>query len=258
MDELKTYQQVNLEDESLSFGISKMEEISERLNKEPDEPHRHDFFTVIFTQEAKGKHIIDFNEYNLGANQVYFIAPGQVHQVIEERASVGFGVVFSNQFLVENNIPLSFIGDLNLFNHFGNTPPLKISGKFKTQIFNYLEDIYTIHHSAQRFKEHSIGALLKLVLVLCNNVCSRDVVNESKGSHILREFKALVDLNYKSCHSTSQYASELNISPDHLNRVVKSQTGKKAKEHIQSRIVVGAKRLLFFSKLSNKLTWYPA
>ena len=67
-----------------------------------------------------------------------------------------------------------------------------------------------------------------------------------------QSFKKLIDTHYKSWHSTNQYASELHISPDYLNKIVKSQTGKTAKEHIQSRIIIGAKRLLYFTELSNK------
>lgn len=69
---------------------------------------------------------------------------------------------------------------------------------------------------------------------------------------LLKRFKALINDHYVNWHGTSEYANELSITPDHLNKVVKLQTGKTAKEHIQGRIALEAKRLLHFSGQSNK------
>jgi len=45
---------------------------------------------------------------------------------------------------------------------------------------------------------------------------------------------------------------KLNISPDHLNRIIKAHSGKTAKELIQNRILIASKRLLYFTNLSTK------
>ena len=50
----------------------------------------------------------------------------------------------------------------------------------------------------------------------------------------------------------SEYASELAVTADYLNKVLKNITGISAKEHIQNKLVTEAKRLLIFSNISNK------
>jgi AraC-like DNA-binding protein len=50
----------------------------------------------------------------------------------------------------------------------------------------------------------------------------------------------------------NDYADKLAVTPDYLNKTVKSITGKSAKEHIQSKLIVEAKRSLLFSGLSGK------
>ncbi|VAX18427.1 Transcriptional regulator, AraC family [hydrothermal vent metagenome] len=57
-------------------------------------------------------------------------------------------------------------------------------------------------------------------------------------------------------HATSDYAKELFVTPDHLNRIVKLLTGKTTKEFIQSRISVEAKRMFYLSNLSIKEIGY--
>ena len=259
MEAVKTYQNVNREDDTRSFGISRMEDIHDRHGVKPDEPHRHNYYTILVVKKASGEHRIDFNSYPLQNQQLFFISPGQVHQMIEASRYVGYSMVFSTQFLALNNIPISFINDLNLFNDFGDTPPLSLSDEELETLSRYAEEILEINESNRSFKYEAIGSLIKLLLIRCHNLCSLKSVDsniQETGNTVLRNFKSLVDLHHTQWHGTTEYANELNVSPDHLNRVVKSLTGKTAKEHIQSRIITAAKRLIYFTDLSSKEIGY--
>ncbi|VAW20905.1 hypothetical protein MNBD_BACTEROID01-1587 [hydrothermal vent metagenome] len=252
---IKTYKQVNEKDKDLDFRISKMEDIYESRNGEIDVPHIHEYYTMLLTIKAKGKHVIDFKSYPLSDNQVFFIKPHQVHQVVEDKKSFGFVIVFSNQFLVKNNINTCFIDDLNLFNNFGENPPLILNNKEQEKLSNYVLEMLLYSQSEIMFKEEAIGALLKLLLIHCHNLCSKspkETIQGCPGNSVLKSFKNLVSENYSIWHSTSNYANELNISPDHLNRIIKSLTGKTAKAHIQGQIIIIAKRLIYFTDLSSK------
>lgn len=255
MDSIKTYYQVNRRNPHKNFGISRMEDIYAQHQGKVDAPHRHDYFTVLLTKQAKGKHFIDFFEYELTGSQVYFISPGQVHQLIEQEASEGYSMVFSEQFLVENHIPLRFIEDLNLFRDYGQSPPLSLQAPTAKKLQSYCKEMCFYYSSQEKFKEKALSALLELFLIHCNNICSLPFDNTQMldaGNSILRNFKELVEKNYAVWHASSQYAQALSITPDHLNRTIKSLIGKSAKEYIQSRISIAAKRLLYFSELSNK------
>lgn len=259
MDTVKTYDKIDARDRKASFAISKMEDIYAKRGGAKDDPHRHDYFTVLVVKKGKGLHKIDFNAYELGDLQVYFVAPGQVHQVIEEQASVGFVMTFSTQFLVENAIQLSFIESLNLFHDYGQSPPLKPSAELFDKLAFFATEIFQLFHSSAQMKTLSIGAYLKLFLIECNNICSITPDNFSYGNNenkTVLEFKELVNECYKTQHSTSYYADALHITPDHLNRIIKSTIGKTAKEYIQSRIITEAKRLIYFSQLTNKEIGY--
>ncbi len=255
MEDVKTYQKVYSEEGSVSFGIFKMEDIYEEQNGQPDEPHRHSYYTVLIVRNANGLHKIDFNTYELQNKQVFFVAPGQVHQVIENEKSIGFAMTFSNQFLVENSIPLSFIDSLNLFQNYGQSPPLHPTDKQFDAIESFANQIFDLYYSNKNMRCFSIGAFLKLLLIECNNICSINPIEmdvDTTGDNLIRAFKKSVDKNYKNEHSTTFYAHELYITPDHLNRTVKAKIGTTAKEYIQSRIIIEAKRLLYFTALTSK------
>ncbi|KPM32757.1 Transcriptional regulator, AraC family [Croceitalea dokdonensis DOKDO 023] len=252
---VKTYHTVNSERENHHFVIAKMEAIYGERQGKPDEPHRHDYFTVLVIQKAAGLHKIDFNTYELSGRQVYFVAPGQVHQLMETQPSVGYVMTFSHQFLVQSAIPLSFIDSLNLFQNYGQSPPLIPTAAEFLAISNFAYKMFELSSSGAAMKFLSVGAYLKLLLIECNNICDMNPVEpggDVSGYHLIRAFKTSVDDNFRAEHSTKFYADALHITPDHLNRTVKSKMGKTAKEYIQARIVTEAKRLLFFTAQSTK------
>lgn len=252
--EIKTYHQIG-QGRSLSFEISKMEDAFDRRKGEPDVPHRHDFYTVLVTQKAQGTHFIDFHAYPLQDHRVYFISPGQVHQVVETTRSQGYAILFSDEFLARNNISIRFIDNLHLFRDFGDAPPLDLPPQDFLKLCHYAQEMEDLNRKSTLYKYEALGSLLKLFLITCNHSCELATENTSEagqGSGVLQSFKSLINLHFKDWHSTNEYANALNITPDYLNRLVKAQTGKTAKEHIQSRITVAAKRLLYFSQLTNK------
>jgi AraC family transcriptional regulator, transcriptional activator of pobA len=259
MHDIKTYSQVNHDDDSINFRISRMEEIWEARKGKKDDPHRHEYYTVLLVKHANGKHIIDFFEYPLSPFQLYFISPGQVHQVIELEQSFGYAILFSAQFLIENHIPFYFIDDLALFNDYGQSPPLTLNANEYSLMSHFAEEIIRTYDSDLKFKDQALSAYLKLLLINSNNLCSLSIDNTQKqeaGNTILKNFKQLVEEHFMDWHQTSDYANQLNVTPDHLNRVVKSLVGKTAKEIIQSRIVLAAKRHLCFSGLATKEIGY--
>lgn len=259
MDSFKTYLTVNCEKENVNFGISRMEDIHTKRNGKTDDPHRHNYYTVLIVNRAKGLHKIDFNTYELSKKQIFFVAPGQVHQVVENEKSIGFSITFSHQFLIESAIPLSFIENLNLFQNYGQSPPLMPGKDQFDLIHDFANNIFNLFQGNEKMKILSIGAYLKLLLIECNNICSINPIEsdiDTSGDNLLRSFKKAVDNDFNREHSTTYYANELFISPDHLNRTVKAKIGKTAKEYIQARIITEAKRLLYFSELSNKEIGY--
>src|SRR5690554_485687 len=255
MESVKVYRQVNSKEDSVSFAISKMEDIYDKRSGRVDEPHRHNYYTVLIIERAKGIHKIDFNSYELGENQVFFVAPGQVHQVVEKEKSFGYVMTFSNLFLVENTIPISFIESLNLFQNYGQSPPLLPSPKQYESITKFASQIFDLYHSDADMKHLSIGAFLKLLLIECNNICSINPIEsdvDTTGDNLIKSFRKAVNEHYKKEHSTTYYAGLLHITPDHLNRTFRSKVGKTAKDFIQSRIITEAKRLLYFTDLTTK------
>ena len=249
---IKVYEHPNKSDHQVHFGISRMEDIHDKRGGVRDEPHRHDFYTLIITKEAKGKHVIDFQAYELSDQQVFFVSPGQVHQVIEEEKSYGYSIVFSDDFLVQNNIPSSFLESIKMFFCYEDNSPIRYQESQQSRLVYFSEEIIKWGKKDSPLKWPAIASNLQLLLIECQEMAPVKTSKADFSNHFLSDFKALIDQQYKRWHQVSEYSQEMGVSSDHLSRVVKSLTGKTAKDFIQSKLIVESKRLLYFTDLSTK------
>lgn len=244
---------------SSNFYLDQMGAIYERANGKADVPHRHDYYTVLFIEEAIGSHYVDFKEYPFSKQEVYFVGPGQVHQVVLTEKPRGWVFTFSTDFLVENNIPESFISNIRLFKSFGEAPPIKIDTNTFEHLSGIVAEMQACSVPVLRYSNRALGALLQLFLIYCNNstaVNQSQLDEENAGVCILRDFKNLVETRYQEWHKVSSYAEQIHITPKHLSQTVKNITGKSAKEVIQDRLLLEAKRLLLHTDLSIKEVAY--
>ena len=243
------------EELGVDFVYRTMQDIHKESDGKPDEPHRHNFYTVIFAVKAVGKHVIDFNEYDFVAPSVFFVSPGQVHQVITEDVPSGHVFLFGNEFLLRHHISQEFISDLSIFRNYGESPPLAIGEQSLKELVDLALNIANNINKSSAYSLEKVAAYLKLFLINCAEICT---LPNSEAEHsfgvdsIIKSFRKLVDEHFKQEHSVSFFAEKLFISTGHLNKTVKGYTGISAKEFIQKRITTEAKRLAIYSELSTK------
>ena len=74
----------------------------------------------------------------------------------------------------------------------------------------------------------------------------------SRFEIVTKSFREALERNYGTAKSPAVYAQKLNISTPYLNECVKNATGYSVSHHIQQRVILEAKRLLFHSDKSVK------
>ena len=240
----------------MPFVIKTMEEIDKQLGGISDDPHRHNYYTVIWPVTATGKHVIDFKEYPILPNHVFFVSPEQVHQIITDPNPTGYVILFTPEFLGKNSIREDFIANLKLFQKSDETPPLPLTERMIDPLKMFAEQMLSAFQSENDMRFETIGAYLKLFLIECNGHCSLFPGSNTQtievGKTLVRQFKAVVEKHYKTWHQVKDYAEELNVSPNYLNEVIKSSLNISAKDYIQNRLMLEAKRMTIFTGKSSK------
>ncbi|MDR3653701.1 MAG: helix-turn-helix transcriptional regulator [Paludibacter sp.] len=254
--DIKTYAFSEMSQQYSDFALKRMEDTYRNANGESDSPHRHDYYTIIFIEKGEGIHFVDFTEYKVEDRTIYFILPGQMHQLILTAEPIGWVITFTEEFLIANSIPEKMINDIYLFNDYGQSPPLPINERDMPIYKSLVTQMAYFAESLETYTLEAVGSLVKLFLIQSNNHCSLRKSNNPQlietSNHILRTFKQLLNKKYATAHMVSDYADELAVTSDYLNKTVKNLTGKSAKDHIQSKLITEAKRSLLFSNISNK------
>ncbi|MEQ9442505.1 MAG: helix-turn-helix transcriptional regulator, partial [Cyclobacteriaceae bacterium] len=92
-----------------------------------------------------------------------------------------------------------------------------------------------------------------LIALLCEVNSAYQPLSGSKQTaavSIANHFRELLFANIKSQHRVSDYAAQLSITPNHLNKSVKAITGKSPTKWIDETLVLEAKVLLYQTDLA--------
>ena len=240
----------------IPFVIKTLEEMDRLLGGIADDPHRHNYYTVIWSFTATGRHIIDFKEYSIQPQHIFFVSPEQVHQVITDPNPTGVAIQFTPEFLQKNSIREDFIANLKLFQNIDETPPLTLSDSMAERLKIFTEQMVSAFNSENELRFESIGAYLKLFLIECNGHCTLTPNTNTQslevGRNIVRNFKSAVDNNFSKWHQVKDYADALSVSPNYLNEVIKTTLNTSAKDYIQNKLILEAKRMVVFTDKSGK------
>jgi AraC family transcriptional regulator, transcriptional activator of pobA len=234
-------------------------EAARQPNSPKELPHRHDFYTIIAVEHtAGGVHEIDFKHYDLSSNTLYFLAPGQVHhlEVAAGTAVQGHAVMFTTDFLLQHSLSPEKLSSMGLFFNCDESKPLTISAA-EMQGLGLFFQHFTSNNSIQSPEQAEIiGAWLKLLLYECKRLKELQPIITAKLEHrqgaIVRRFKDDVERYFSQWHQVGEYATSQHLTSNYLNEIIKSETGNSAKDMIQNRIILEAKRLARYSDLTAK------
>ncbi|HAA14504.1 MAG TPA: transcriptional regulator [Cytophagales bacterium] len=227
--------------------VERMEDIFDQVQGKIDHPHRHEYYTVLWVRDGEGSHRVDFNDYPFATEQVHFVSPGQVHQVVTLTRPTGWVLTFHPDFLLAADIEYDFLLDINLFKPYSENPPVILNDPGRLN--RLMEVMSWYYEETLPYHDKALGAALKLFLIECIGQCTLDnSIHDSGGKNqLLVNFRKLVETHFREKHKVGEYADLLFITPKHLNEVIKNSTGITAKEYIIDRILLEAKRLLLHS-----------
>lgn len=225
-----------------NFGIRRIESV--QSGKEMvQELHRHDYFFILALTKGKGKHTIDFTSYKIADHSLFFMCPGQVHELVLEKGAQGFIMEFTKDFYYPydkaSNVLLRNAGIENFY-------------KFKPAAFNNVHAILAsmFFEHTQKKDQHveAIRANLRLLLIELTRHRQLRPKHGGKESHLaqerMEELRELLDTHIATHKQVSDYADMMNLSLYQLNAITKSATGKTCSDVIDEHIVLEAKRYL--------------
>jgi AraC family transcriptional activator of pobA len=205
------------------------------------ELHRHDFYYILVLQTASGDHRIDFAAYPVGDNTVFFMRPGQVHELVLKAESTGYIMQFSNEFYFpKDNAANQRLRKASNIDHYRLD-----YGTFQ-KLHRILADIYQEYIEKKESFEDVIRSVMGIFFIeLARQKASTP--NDKASLYMqerLEKFLELLEKNVFTHKQVSQYADMLNLSAYQLNSIAKAVLGKTCSEIINEHITLEAKRCL--------------
>ncbi|WP_295790743.1 helix-turn-helix domain-containing protein [Mucilaginibacter sp.] len=217
------------------------------------ELHRHDFFYVLALKKGAGSHDIDFISYTVGDNSVFFMRPGQVHQLVLKAGSTGYLLQFREEFY----FPREKVSN-QLLRQAGNINHYELNADAFQKLLNTLTSIFNEYTGKQERYEDVIRAnmgILFIELVRQHSRATPDNVTLYTQER-LEAFLSLLETHVNK-KQVAEYAAMLNLSTYQLNAITKAALGKTCSELINEHIILEAKRyLLATSNQINQIAYY--
>ncbi|OOQ61913.1 helix-turn-helix domain-containing protein [Mucilaginibacter pedocola] len=215
---------------------------------EVERSHRDGGYTFIIQEEGNTHIEIDFQTYCIQAPAIVFIKPDQVHRLIKfEHAAI------STWIITEEDLRSEYLNSLQ------NLSPVKPLAVEPGTLATLSQAAALCLKLSEQKEEKLYHSILKescntLVAMVVSQYLGKSQPSEhfTRFEIITRSFKTSLEKNFRKIKEPAAYAELLNISTSYLNECVKATTGRSVSAHIQQRVMLEAKRLLFHSSRSVK------
>lgn len=204
--------------------------------------HRHDYFYVLALEQGQGKHEIDFTSYPVRNHSVFFMRPGQVHQLQLTSNSTGYLMHFKSDFYHPTDKASE-----QLLRKASNKNLCALDAKRFGKLSAILKNIFREYRDQQEGYQAVIRFNLGIFFIeLLRHQQSKNSLDGANTYTMqrLEAFLDLLDTHIFKQKQVSQYADMLHLSTYQLNAITKDALGKTSSEVINDRIIMESKRLL--------------
>ena len=208
-----------------------------------EEPHRHNSFVLVLFTNGSGTHDIDFDTFGIQPGSMYFLQPGQMHHWSLSDDIDGF-VVFYSQEMYNLYFRQKTVNAYPFYYSLGNSPEMVLDAKEVKEIESYFYNMLAEYQGNKMMKQDKIINLLDSIHIEIARKYNENNVLETHSYNVkIRDFSTLLENHFLTEKTPSFYASKLNITLKHLNRICKTIPKKTTTKEIKKRIIIKPKKL---------------
>lgn len=215
-------------------------------------PRVYTFYVGILFTGGRGIFEIDFNKYTIKPGTVFMLTPGQVRN-IDILDEIEGNFFFHTKEFYELHFTHEKIDKYPFYASILNTSQIIIPKTDRGKIEGLFHEINMAYQVRDIMRFQKICALLNLLYIELTRIYipikARIHQNHNQLS-ILKKLEDCIEAHYRRIKLPKDYASMLNMTPKHLNRIVKASLNKTVTDLISDRVILEAKRLLIYSTLS--------
>ena len=179
-----------------------------------EEKHRHEYFEIIWLKSGTGIHQIDMIDHSYNDSVLFFLAPGQVHKIIQHKKSQGYVLKFLPDVFKQEKDFTDYLFDTCLLDTERSCPkiaiPKHLNDLFDELFLRFIEEF----NNRQPHSDIILSSYLKILTTQIRRIkdssLSKETYINKPQYDLFREFKIAVERNYKTKHTVQDYAIYLN------------------------------------------------
>lgn len=241
----------------MQFEMTELSRLFAENGSHPYEAHIHSFYQIIWFRKGTGVHYVDFKEYPVADNTMFFISPGQIHYFETGRQVEGVVIHFNESFLSDEGSSENVFLKYNVFNAFDASPYYLIRRENAGKLALLVNEMEEETRNEGLFAHSDLlKYLIKMLLIYVQRTGERGhglplCINNAANRTFVR-FRQSLEHHYRSMHTVKEYAAHLNVSTKTLTNCVYESSHSTPLTLINDRIVLEAKRQLLHSSLKVK------
>jgi AraC family transcriptional activator of pobA len=235
------------------FRINRVEELMEGLNGVLPSVRLSQYF-VVFLREGLGEKTIGRFSFPVQPNTLFVVPKRVTHssRYVPDTCK-GYFLSFNLDFFLQAVFPSRHIVDRGIFK--AAVIPYLILGKEQAALVSAIFEYLIEEFHAERVNKSELLAIKTLeLLILCDRFFTNagHIPAPNASNMLFDQFQEAIQVNYIQEKTVKFYADALHVHANHLNFIVKKQTGQTAKQMIDEQVLLEAKSLLNSTSLSIK------
>lgn len=209
-----------------------------------EKPHRHNFYLLVLFTNGSGVHEVDFDRFDIHPGSAFVLQPGQMHHWVLSEDIEGF-IVFYSAEMYNLYFGNKTIEDYPFYFSIQNSPEIVLDDLEIKSVLPYFESLIAETQTHKLLQRDKIMNLLDIIHIELARKYNEIHIHETHSYNVkIKNLEQLLEQKFKEEKSAAFYASELNITLKHLNRICNEILKKTTTEVIVDRIILEAKRML--------------
>jgi AraC family transcriptional regulator, transcriptional activator of pobA len=217
-------------------------------------PLKSDFYRIAICKRGFVDVDCGLETFTHQRNTIHFNFPSQLFSLYNKSEDMFAYYILFNEAFIEDLLPLNAIQKQFPFLDYNGVPFFQLTDDEAREI----EDLFLkIDNEIKQRKaglKQSIQLYINLILIAANRSYLRQnlftKLDATKDNTLITRYKKLVAQHFITKRQVADYAQLLTVTPNHLNKTIKEQTGKTASDFINDMLLMEAKALLKHTELT--------